>query len=421
MPSDRTCPATRLRTAGAATLVGLPHEGQYVWVSFIGVPHWSQNIFGLLEASSHYHTPSSGFCSTRQVEMLRRFCCDGSSEDPSRSNPRVAGASPALARCVAGYPGALYRRRPRIRSWPARQAIPAGRAATPVQSLALGRSFAGSGSARCRGRGGYRTLAPDGRLPGAGRALPRAGRRRRSRGDSRGGPGAGILCTVDTHGGHVESAGRWSLWRGRCAGWRLDGCAGRRRGGVCRGRGGRAQRHGGRRAAALDAGHAKANALAQEMRPLFRWERQQSPDLIAQGEIALFLESFQHGFPSDPRILQAAGAAPWIPASPNCTCNSIARHYPAGAGAQTRSAMARFKLSMPWPVTLEISKNARPRCLARSRKRATRSGSWAASILVATTIMGLAAKSSLKLASSSITVSKSCTGSRPVVSETSTR
>src|ERR1035438_8730894 len=108
-------------------------------------------------------------------------------------------------------------------AWAARQAVPARRAAAPVQSLALGGSFTGGGGARYRGGGGWRTLTPDARLPGGGGALPRAGGRRRSPGDAGGGAGAGILCAMDTQRGRVEGAWHWSLWRGRCVGWRLDG------------------------------------------------------------------------------------------------------------------------------------------------------------------------------------------------------
>ena len=40
-------------------------------------------------------------------------------------------------------------------------------------------------------------------------------------------------------------------------------------------------------------------------------------------------------------------------------------------GASTRSAMANLSASMPWPVTLDISKQGRPRSAANWRKRAT--------------------------------------------------
>src|SRR5947209_12040564 len=94
------------------------------------------------------------------------------------------------------------------------------------------------------------------------------------------------------------------------------------------------------------------------------------------------------------------------------------RHY---AATSTRSAIANFSASMPCPVALEISKKGRPRSSATWRSAATRSGSCAASSFVATTIMGFAASSSLKLASSCITISKSWTGSRRLPSETSTK
>src|ERR1039458_4629667 len=129
MPSSRTCPATRLGAgagAGGAACVALPHEGQYAWVSFNEVPHRSQNIFGLPEASSHYHTPSIDFLFRRQVEMLARICCHGSDEDPCRRNSRVGGAEPALRRRFAGYPSALYRGPSRIPSRSAKLHEPGG-------------------------------------------------------------------------------------------------------------------------------------------------------------------------------------------------------------------------------------------------------------------------------------------------------
>ena len=62
---------------------------------------------------------------------------------------------------------------------------------------------------------------------------------------------------------------------------------------------------------------------------------------------------------------------------------------------------------MPAPVTLDMAWNGRPRSLAMARKDSTRDASCAASILVATTKTGLAARASLKLASSAVTTSKS--------------
>jgi len=45
-----------------------------------------------------------------------------------------------------------------------------------------------------------------------------------------------------------------------------------------------------------------------------------------------------------------------------------------GTGGSTRSAMATSAPPMPWPVTLEISKQGRPRSAARLRKRANAIG-----------------------------------------------
>jgi hypothetical protein len=70
------------------------------------------------------------------------------------------------------------------------------------------------------------------------------------------------------------------------------------------------------------------------------------------------------------------------------------------------------QLIQPLPVMVEISKNANPRPAAIRRSDSTRPGSCAASILVATTIMGLAARSPLGLANSPMTVSKSRARSR---------
>ena len=84
---------------------------------------------------------------------------------------------------------------------------------------------------------------------------------------------------------------------------------------------------------------------------------------------------------------------------------------------RSRTSARRF----PGPSRSISPKNASPSALAMSRRALTRAGSWAASILAATTTIGLCANSSLKLASSRITISKSCTGSRPVASDTSTK
>ena len=54
-----------------------------------------------------------------------------------------------------------------------------------------------------------------------------------------------------------------------------------------------------------DARHTQANPFAQKMGAAFGGQGKQALDLVAQGEVTLFLESFELGFAGDARLRQS--------------------------------------------------------------------------------------------------------------------